>query len=313
MGQENSTTNFGPTSVKVENRSPGRIRVKIDCSRSFTKLTRINNTTSLGISSASNSYSCEYEVFHVVPTEDSFTIIGSGESREFNPDGHGYEHAFLTIWVENDDESWSVYCENHPIVKYSEITIGSQYSKDLHLAVQRPHFNNFKISKKQGEITVYNYSSARIWIRIDADDIQKTGVGIAQCVETSFKDLSVAGASDYIAKDRVYYRAQQERGYTQINPGKFVNFYPKVSRNRIYLSIDYETTSGKLEKYCVNHPIVRWTDKKGKTFLVAVRDAGKGITFDIVRGLFDFIESFGEICKPDFNNETFIEDHFQVL
>ena len=144
---------------------------------------------------ASNTYICEYEVFHVVPTEESFTIIGSGESREFNPDGHEHEHAFLTIWIENEDGSWSVYCENHPIMKCSEITIGSEYSKDLHLAIQRPHINNFKLSKKQGEITVYNYSSTKIWVRIDADDIQQTMVGMAQCVESSLKDISVGKSS----------------------------------------------------------------------------------------------------------------------
>ncbi|KAE9549083.1 hypothetical protein FO519_007704 [Halicephalobus sp. NKZ332] len=246
-----------------------------------------------------SSYLCEYEVFHVVSTEESFTIIHPNEVKSFNPDGHRDEHAFLTIWTENDDGSWSVYCENHPILKSSEIWVGSRHSKDLNLVVQKPCYNNFKITKKKGEVTVYNYSSKKIWIRIDADDIQKTKTNVSQSLEASNKELSVFSSSDYLANDRVYYRTQQERGYTQINPGKSINFYPKISRNRIYLSINYETESGRLEKHCINHPIVHLTDGSGKMFLITTRDSGKGITFDITRGLFDLIESFHDICTTD--------------
>ncbi|KAE9549080.1 hypothetical protein FO519_007701 [Halicephalobus sp. NKZ332] len=274
-----------PPSIKIQNNLTKRIKVKIDCSRSFTELIK-GNSENIKIPkapiTAKSSKSHKYQVFHVVSTEESFTIIHPNEVKSFNPDGHGEEHAFLTIWIENDDKSWNVHCENHPIMKSSEIYMDLSESMDLSLSIYQGNDSTLS-SYKMGKITVTNRSSKKIWVKIDADDIEETEMILDRSLEASIHGFSIFASSKYTLENTVYYRTQQGRGYTQINKNQEVNFYLNIPKNRVYISIDYKTPSGGLEKLSSNHPYRYWTEDTEYPPKIRIIESDEEIVFDIQR------------------------------
>ena len=110
----------------------------------------------------------------------------------FALDFHRNRYAFLTIWTENKDGSWSVFCENHPIMKLSEISIAINQLMELYLIVHQINRDrNIPVFKTKGAVWVHNDSTKKIWVRIDADDIEMTKQSISGCMKASFGECCV--------------------------------------------------------------------------------------------------------------------------
>ncbi|CAJ0950174.1 unnamed protein product, partial [Mesorhabditis belari] len=251
MGQKSSK-------VVVKNQLDRRARVRVDCSRSYTKCLSITGSgklkTPAGSISASVSYLSVYDVFHIVDTSTSFTIVGSvanGNEIAFDLIEDGKNFAFLTVWTENNDGSWSIYCENHPIIKCSEVQIGANIlTKQFRFGEKDDIGRPMLREDFAGRVVVYNRSSRNIWARVDADGIEKTKETVAQSVEATNGTISLSESNNASTEHKVYYRAKQGNGYTLVrNNGKsrdYTVFHMKISMlNIFYLSIDYETP-GKL-------------------------------------------------------------------
>ena len=91
---------------------------------------------------------------------------------EFNLSNNENQCAFLTIWIENDDKSWTIYCENHPITKYSNIVVDIDPSRTYLLDIESNIPSN--MNKKFKEILIDNKSSRKIWVKVGPDDGQET-------------------------------------------------------------------------------------------------------------------------------------------
>ncbi|KAE9547312.1 hypothetical protein FO519_009476 [Halicephalobus sp. NKZ332] len=273
-------------SVKVENNLSLRIKVRVDYSRSIACFENITPGISVGIptfcAEIRGNYSSEKQASHVVPTADSFTIINLGESKTFDLSGGRDEYAFLTIWTENDDSSWTVYCENHPILRHSEISVDPSPLGGLYLSVYQLYYKKSNDEVKSGTVRVSNRSSKRIWASIDADDIEQIKRNVNLSANVNVAGFSVGGSLDTTVNNRVHYKAGQKQGYTEININERVNFYLKISGNRIYVSIDYETPSG-LKTHCIYHSLAYWTTDTKRSPIIYINDFGEGITFRIKR------------------------------
>ncbi|KAE9547286.1 hypothetical protein FO519_009502 [Halicephalobus sp. NKZ332] len=259
-------------SVIVKNDFPKRIKVKVDSSKNFIKLVRANNrrTTKApkGSIIAIDSNDCGYVVFNFVAAGDSSAVIGSMEVKVFALSGRKDKYAFLTIWTENEDGSWSVYCENHPILKYSEISVG---------------LNEFMNVKEAGPIMIQNNSSKKIWIKVEGDEVQEGRKIMIQSTKPSARSSSVSASSNYAVKNLVYYRTQQGRGFTQISKGEKINFYLNIPKNRIFVSINYETPSGEIEKYCARHQLEYQSRSPRCPFKININDSEEEIVLDMVK------------------------------
>ncbi|KAE9556644.1 hypothetical protein FO519_000050 [Halicephalobus sp. NKZ332] len=254
-------------SVLVKNDFLTRIKVKLESSKSFPQLVKIDNNgnsnTSIGFS---NNNPCEYEVFYVVPSGESSTILNVDESKKFYLEGCEAENVFLTIWVENNDNSWTIYCESHPIMKFSKVNVTKLMSGDPYLIVDPTSTYKIRKMKRKKGVHVVNYSSKKIWVRIDSDNLEET-------------KKTLIPNSNYFVEDTVYCRAQQGQGYTPISAEKEANFFMDTPKNRFYISIDYETTCNarKLKKYYVLHPLKHSNWKSLYLPWIEVLDSGEAI------------------------------------
>ncbi|CAJ0564503.1 unnamed protein product, partial [Mesorhabditis spiculigera] len=239
--------------VSVLNGTGQTIRVRVDCSRSFTKCLAIE--TSAKLKSAQGSVKCEeqYDVFHIVDTHPSFTILATGAETVFELPADDNDFAFLTVWRENADGSWSVQAENHPIM-----TLGAVMVSDNIFAEQARHMKDAIANigpikeAKAGRIVVFNNCSKKIWVRVDADGIEKTKTTYAQSVGGCGREHALK----YSTERKVYYRAEQGKGYTLVCTNGATVFYLDSRAQRVfYLSIDFETPSGKLATHCVSHAL----------------------------------------------------------
>lgn len=150
-------------------------------------------------------------------------------------------------------------------MKRSEISVALNKSMEQYLIIhQIQRYYNIPVFRTKGAVWVQNNSTKKIWVRIDADDIEMTKQSISGSVRASAGDCCICKflyknitfihilgeAPQYTAETLVYYRAQQGRGYTQINKGERAQFYLNIPKNIVYISIDYETPC-KCAKYSV--------------------------------------------------------------
>ncbi|CAJ0953015.1 unnamed protein product, partial [Mesorhabditis belari] len=76
-------------------------------------------------------------------------------------------HAFLTVWSENDDGSWSIFCENHPVMKCGKILISKNIlCRQEFLHTHGPWWLNQVVDREDeaGRVVVYNRTTKNIWV-----------------------------------------------------------------------------------------------------------------------------------------------------
>ncbi|KAE9549081.1 hypothetical protein FO519_007702 [Halicephalobus sp. NKZ332] len=210
-----------------------------------------------------------YEVFCTVPTENSFTKMDPEQLAIFNPDNSRGDYAFLTVWIENDDKSWSVYCQNHPIPKSSQILVGQEGSEIPTLSICSTSKSKPSKSSESALIKFSNNSEKKIWVKINNDN-----------QETSFED-NIGFISDYATENLVYYRAHQGNDYTEIDKGESTSFFLDISKHRI--SINYKTLSGELKQYPITDLIQYWNKDTGYLSEIEIRNSGEAIRHSIRR------------------------------
>ncbi|KAE9549082.1 hypothetical protein FO519_007703 [Halicephalobus sp. NKZ332] len=276
-------------SVTVMNSLKKEIRVKVECTRTFTKSEKTKWSIGLKTPDKSltvnHSESHEYEVFHIVNTKDSFLILKPKESKPF-PLHTRENYGFLTIWIKDDKatedgKSWIVYCEDHPIIKGSIIAIESS-NNIMRLPIKLPCGEGYKFDETMGGVGVHNMSSKKIWVRIDTDDIREINRTTDLSVELSIATASVPISYNYAAEDKVYYKVQQGLGFTPIEIKKLTNFFLNISTGYIYVSIDYEL-SGKVTQYGVSYKIPYWGKGDKEYPIISIMDNGEGITHKVNR------------------------------
>ena len=108
---------------------------------------------------------------------DSFTTICYDYQMEFNLLSNEDQY-YLTIWIKEGDsqvkqeESWTLYCEDHPISKYSDITVFYNNSNDPSLKFTQDHDSTSQ--KKLNIISIHNKSPKKIWVKIGPKDDEDT-------------------------------------------------------------------------------------------------------------------------------------------
>lgn len=189
----------------------------------------------------------EYDIYELASPEN-FAIIEPKQVIKIYLQGNGDNHAFLTLWIENHNGSWRLYCEDHPITKYSKISTNELLpDKGFSLTVDS------LLSRKslRGEVVIVNYTAKNLLIRIDSDDSEETKKTFIRTVEKSIRkfnfvlkpiqnSLNLLASTGISHKYLVYCIADQGQGYTPVPKNGKMTFFLKIPNNRIYISVSYE-------------------------------------------------------------------------
>ena len=130
-----------------------------------------NNILDSLVTKNMNSYECNLPC---VSKASSFTIMNPKESLDFHPDSYGDKYVFLTIWVQNNKHKWSIYCENHSIPKYSQVSIAFTPFKKLSMTITSLNHNSLLSDNELERILIYNCTLRVIWVKIGPDDSPDT-------------------------------------------------------------------------------------------------------------------------------------------
>uniref|UniRef100_A0A914CPF5 Uncharacterized protein n=1 Tax=Acrobeloides nanus TaxID=290746 RepID=A0A914CPF5_9BILA len=317
--------------VNVINKTDNRIKVRVETEKSTLKHEYFGSTIGIGgglkrlafheshprraPASLEALNAGKYDAFHISEKDKvEFTLIDSkkaikadenegGKQAQFSFPRDGWCHAFLTVLMENNNGSWNVICENHPIAKNSRVQIGSN-------VVVRQGYCNRDLEYMFGRIVVNNERKTKrnIWVKINSEPSEINRVYDSKGPEgkpVRKKAIDFSNIED--AENLVCYRVGVGADYTLIkNEGvnqNYAVFYlpidrdfnvhlPKDKKNKdnenlYYLSIDYENDEGKIITKFINYRL-QYRNLDGDDFSESVHipriyiyDEGDTIKFEV--------------------------------